>query len=199
VFKPFSKRAACWEEKAVELRRKLPVRGKTLLDPGLLAPEVGLAVVDANDFLPTLSAEARNDLFGRGSKCWSGGVLPQELPDGRKICIINPIHCHERNNVTLMEEICHIFLGHRPSTLTFNDGGFTFRGFDKEQEDDAYGVGAAALLPWATFYHCLDKSMSATAIAAKYEVSVPLADYRIKICGASNLYRSRQRRTAGAP
>jgi hypothetical protein len=67
------------------------------------------------------------------------------------------------------------------------------RGFDQGQEDEAYGVGAAALLPWKTFFHGLNDGRSANELAEEYDVTMDLVTYRIKITGAYPLYRSRQR------
>lgn len=195
VFAPFSRRASEWEPKALELRRRVPVGHDALLDPWVLAPKVGLEVIDANEVLPLLADEERIHLLGFASDRWSGGVLPSVLPNGNRICMLNPRHSRTRNKITLMEEVCHVYLQHNPTSMVFGEGGLQVRDFNKRQEDEAYGVGAAALLPWRAFFSCLNEGMSATEIAARFDVSIPLVEYRIKICGATNLYRARQRQS----
>jgi len=48
-------------------------------------------------------------------------------------------------------------------------------------------------MPWTSLFHDLDEGMAIEEIAKKYKVSTELAAYRIKITGAINLYRSRQK------
>jgi hypothetical protein len=92
-----------------------------------------------------------------------------------------------------MEEIGHVYLGHRPSKLVLNESAVRIRDFDQEQEDDAYGVGAAALLPWREMFQAIDHGKTASELAEEFDVSQSLIEYRIKITGAFRLYRSRQR------
>jgi hypothetical protein len=65
-------------------------------------------------------------------------------------------------------------------------------------ETQAYGVGAAALLPWHSFFHQINKGGTRAKIAAQYEVSEDLVEYRIKISGAHKLYQARQRALGGS-
>jgi hypothetical protein len=55
-----------------------------------------------------------------------------------------------------MEEIAHIYLRHVPTRLVISNGGLSVRDYDRRQEAEAYGVGAAALLPWDAFFHGLN-------------------------------------------
>jgi Zn-dependent peptidase ImmA (M78 family) len=137
-----------------------------------------------------LTTEERNYLLAAG---WSGGVMAKPLPNGLRICIINPNHSRCRNKITLMEEICHIFLKHVPTEVRKQSDGLASRDYNKAQETEAYGTGAAVLLPWATFYHALNAGGSILELAERYDVTPELIKYRIKITGASKLYASRQR------
>jgi hypothetical protein len=194
VFLPFSQPGKSWEPKALELRRLANVSSDDLLDPWSLAPNVGLMVVDANDtLLQSLTYDQRLHLLGTGAKKWSGGVLPIPLPDGTRICILNPTHSKGRRKSTLMEEIAHAHLNHRPTKLICDGAGLRARDYNKDQETEAFGVGAAALLPWSTFYHQIDRGKTRVEIAEEYRVSEELVRYRIQVTGAHNLYRARQR------
>lgn len=191
---PFSQRAKLWEPKALELRRMAGASSSDRLDPWALAPRVGLLVVDADDrLLGALEDELRLQLLGAGRSNWSGGVLPIALPDGSHICILNPTHARARHKSTLMEEISHAYLGHKPTKLIFSGDGLRARDFNKAQEDEAFGIGAAALLPWQSFFRCVDAGKTRIEIAEEYEVSEDLVKYRIQICGAHRLYQARQR------
>jgi hypothetical protein len=92
-----------------------------------------------------------------------------------------------------MEEIVHKHRNHVPTGLREVMTGLRARTYDQAQEAEAYGVGAAALLPWSTFYHMLAAGTPVVDIAENYDVTTPLVEYRIKITGATNLYRNRCR------
>lgn len=92
-----------------------------------------------------------------------------------------------------MEEISHVFLRHKPTTVRDIGGGLSSRDCDTSQEHEAYGVGAAAIMPWGSFFYDLNDGMAVEEIAAKYEISTALVVYRISITGATNLHRSRQK------
>jgi Zn-dependent peptidase ImmA (M78 family) len=135
----------------------------------------------------------RQQLLVHGKKQWSGGVYATPLPDGSRICILNSRHNPRRTKITLMEEVAHIYLKHTPTGLMRSTDGLRIRGYDKKQEQDAYGVGAAALLPWPAIFPAVNKGMTIAELAEQFEVSSELIDYRIKITGAYTLYKARQR------
>lgn len=190
MFRPFSKKAQAWETPAGTLRRLLRLRSDQILDPFALAPKVGLTLMELSD-VPVEDA-VRHQLLNSASDRWSGGVYATPLPDGTFLCIINPNHDIRRRRITLMEEISHVFLKHTPTGVRALGGGIFARDYDHAQEQEAYGVGAAALLPWASFFGDLNGGANAEELARKYGVSVPLVNYRIQITGAINLYRARQ-------
>ena len=69
-----------------------------------------------------------------------------------------------------MEEIAHIQCDHQPTKISKLNGVIA-RDYNKKQESEADGIGAAALLPWNTFFHSINDGMTADEIAGKYEVS----------------------------
>ena len=66
-----------------------------------------------------------------------------------KVVILNPNHGRAPTNATLMEEICHVFLGHQPNRLSVvtkdERGRVLNRDYRKADEEQAYGVGEAGL------------------------------------------------------
>jgi hypothetical protein len=191
AFLPFSQRAQAWEPIAVQLRRLSGVSSEELIDPAVLAERVGLYLVDANAALEGFSKADRDHLLVTASDSWSGGVFPTPLPNGKCICIINPNHHRRRNRITLMEEVVHIHRKHRPSGLKDVMPGLRVREYHKDHETEAYGVGAAVLLPWSQFYHQLDAGTPVADIAEAFDVTEALIQYRIKVTAATNLYRNR--------
>jgi hypothetical protein len=189
MFLPFSTRSRLWEPKAQKLRALLSLQVEDILDPFDLAP--GLTLVDFADV--PIDDDLRSYLLDRAADHWSAGVYAEALPDGTYLCILNPMHDLRRRRITLMEEISHIFLRHKPTTVRDIGGGLSSRDYLQSQEHEAYGVGAAAIMPWASFFHELNDGMTVGEIAAKYGVSTALVTYRISITGATSLHRSRQR------
>lgn len=155
------------------------------LDPFKLAVYANLLVADFDSIRPLLTDETLGQLLGRGKDSWSGGACSQALPDGRKLIILNPTHGKNRQNATLMEEISHVFLGHKPSRLAFRDekgnGEVKARDFNAEIEEQAYSVGAAALVPYAALRDFVASGRTSRSIARHFEVSRMLVEYRIKV------------------
>jgi hypothetical protein len=190
MFLPFSARSRLWEPKAQRLRALLRLRVEDILDPYDLAPKVGLTLMDFGDV--PIDKDLCSYLLDGAGDHWSAGVYAEALPDGTYLCILNPVHDLHRRRITLMEEISHIFLRHKPTTIRNIGGGLSRRNYLESQEQEAYGVGAAAIMPWASFFHDLNDGMTVGEIATKYGVSTALVAYRITITGATNLHRSRQ-------
>jgi hypothetical protein len=104
-----------FELKALGLRDFARVHGDQPLNPFQLARFANLIVIRF-DQVEGLSETAREHLLGSASENWSGGACT--LPNGMKLVILNPTHGRSRTNATLMEEICHVFLGHQPNRLS---------------------------------------------------------------------------------
>ncbi len=178
---------------AMGFREFAGVRPDSALDPFRLAAFANLLVVAFED-ITGISPEARAHLLGDASEKWSGGACSVPLPDGRKIVILNPNHGRMRTNATLMEEVSHVFLGHRPSRLKVvadtATGQTVSREYRKTDEEAAYGTGAAALVPFAALKRYVHEGLSSTDIAKHFRVSRELVEYRLKVTRLWKLYRS---------
>jgi Zn-dependent peptidase ImmA (M78 family) len=130
---------------------------------------------------------------------WSGGAASQPLPDGRKLIILNPTHGRNRHRATLMEEICHVFLGHKPSRLAIKrrdkQGKIVARDYNHEIEEEAYSTGAAALVPYLGLKRYVEEGRSSAEIARHYGVSRALIEFRIKISRLWDTYKSNRDNT----
>ena len=67
------------------------------------------------------------------------------------------------------------------------------RSYDNAQEEEAFGVGAAALIPWIALFPAINSGVAIDQLAERYELSDELVRYRIQITGAHKLYMARQR------
>jgi uncharacterized protein DUF955 len=171
-----------FELKAMALRDFARVRPDLSLNPFDLAQFANLMVVEFEQ-LKGLSENARQHLLGPASEAWSGGACT--LPDGMKLVILNPSHGAARTKATLMEEICHVFLAHQPnrlSVVTKDDRGKVMnRDYRQTDEEEAYGVGAAALVPYAALKRLLLQGKNSREIGVHFRVSRELVEYRMKV------------------
>jgi len=158
------------------------------------------------DQIKDLSPESRSHLLGAAADDWSGGACSQPLPNGWRIVILNPLHGSQRNRATLMEEVAHVFLGHTPNRLaamvdssSLNVGPSSnqseqmgqsaskeprrmmARDYNQADEEAAYAIGAAALVPYGALRRQVALGRKAQEIARHFRVSRQLAEYRIKV------------------
>ena len=168
-------------------------RDDELLDPFELARYAKLLVASFEQIEPFLTEETRAHLLGNGKDKWSGGACSQTLHDGRKLIILNPTHGANRQNATLMEEISHVFLGHKPSKLavkTYNkEGNPIAREYQAEVEEEAYSVGAAALVPFSALRRMINRGKTSREIARHFKVSRELVEFRLKVTRLWETYK----------
>src|SRR6201988_4455950 len=161
-----------YELKALGLRDFARVRIDQPLNPFDLARFANLIVIRF-DQVEGLSESAREHLLGTASENWSGGACT--LPNGMKLVILNPTHGRNRTNATLMEEICHVFLGHKPTRLSVftkdGRGKVMSRDYREADEEEAYGVGAAGLVPYRSLKKFVKRKRTSSQIAYHFHVS----------------------------
>jgi len=178
---------------ALGFRDFADVRPDVPLDPFRLARFANLLVVSF-DQIKGLNPDVREHLLGEASEKWSGGACSIPLPDGRRIVILNPNHGRMRTNATLMEEVSHVFLGHRPSRLKVvaetASGRTISREYRKADEEAAYATGAAALVPFSALRRFLFEGQTSQQIAKHFHVSRELVEYRLKVTRLWRTYRS---------
>ena len=165
------------------------------LNPFDLAQYAKLLVASFEQIEPFLSAESKMHLLNGGKDAWSGGACSQVLPDGKKLIILNPTHGENRQNATLMEEICHVFLGHKPSRLAIESynkqGKVVARDYHHEIEEEAYSVGAAALVPYSALKRFVERGKTSREIARHFNVSRELVEYRMKVSRLWEEYKAK--------
>ena len=166
-----------YERKALQIRGFAKVDLTARLDPFALAESINVRVLYLSD-LTGLSESSRARLDVPDG--WSGGAT-QALEDGSHIVILNQRHSAGRQAATLMEEICHILFGHRPSEIGAGQSGG--RSYNFSIEDEAYSVGAAALVPYQSLKTFLISGASIRKIANHFGVTSSLVVYRAKGTG----------------
>lgn len=184
-----------FELKALGLRDFARARSDQPLNPFALARFANLIVVRFEQ-IEGLSEAARQHLLGSASEAWSGGACT--LPNGMKLVVLNPTHGQSRTNATLMEEICHVFLGHQPNRLSIvtkdERGKVMNRDYRKADEEEAYAVGAATLVPYAALKKMLLQGRTSQQIASRFRVSSELVEYRMKVTRLWQEYKNLSRK-----
>jgi hypothetical protein len=164
------------------------------LDPFKLAHYANLLVVSFDQIEGLLSEETKQHLIGKGKDKWSGGAASRKLPNGQKLIILNPTHGKNRHNATLMEEISHVFLGHKPSRLQIKNrdkhGNIIARDYNEAIEEEAYSTGAAALVPYTALKRFVEQGKTSREIARHFNVSRALVEYRIKVSRMWETYKN---------
>jgi hypothetical protein len=183
---PPTRKGRQYEIRAIGLREFAGLRrDDERLNPFELAHYAKLLVASFEQIEPFLSEETKTHLLGEGKDKWSGGACSQALGDGRKLIVLNPTHGENRHNATLMEEICHVFLGHKASRLAIENvnkhGKPIARDYREADEEAAYSVGAAALVPYAALYRFVEQGKTSREIARHFNVSRELVEYRMKV------------------
>jgi len=191
-FLPPSEKRKQYELRALGLRDFAGVGADETLDPFALARFANLLVVDF-DQIKELSDESREHLLGAAADEWSGGACSRPLPNGWRLVILNPAHGAHRNRATLMEEVSHVFLGHKANRLAVvvsesrqvgtaaAQSKILARDYNKSDEEAAYAIGAAALVPYAALRRLVFEGRTAEQIAGRFRVSTALVEYRIKV------------------
>lgn len=192
---PPTRKGRSYEIKALGLRDFAGLRtDEEPLNPFDLAKYAKLLVASFEQIEPFLSEETRQHLLEGGKDAWSGGACSQTLPDGRKLIILNPTHGENRQNATLMEEISHVFLGHKPSRLAIENktktGKIIARDYHAEIEEEAYSIGAAALVPYSALKRFVERGRTSREIARHFNVSRELVEYRMKVSRLWNTYKA---------
>ena len=200
---PPSEKRKQFELRALGLRDFAGVAAEQPLDPFALAQFAKLLVVDF-DSIEGLSSESRAHLLGDAANEWSGGACSRPLPNGWRLVILNPAHGKHRNRATLMEEVAHVFLGHQPNRLAVisrnpivregASGGAASRqtlarDYNHDDEEAAYAVGAAALVPYEALRRFVNRGRRSGEIARHFGVSRQLVEYRIKVTHLWNQYK----------
>jgi hypothetical protein len=194
---PPSQKGRGYEIRGLGLREFAGLRHDTdPLNPFDLAQYAKLMVVPFDELENLLSPETIDHLLGPGRNAWSGGACSQPLPNGWRLIILNPTHSGKRHKATLMEEVSHVFLGHKPSRLEVkntNQAGKTIaRDYNADIEEEAYSVGAAALVPYTGLKKLIAQGKTSPDIAQHFRVSRELVEFRMKITKLWDNYKAAQ-------
>ncbi len=167
------------EGRAEGLRAKCGLAPFAPLNPFDLAAQMKVPVLYPRD-IDGLDADVLDRVLGAGGGEWDAATIP--LPTGGHVVVMNPKPCRERQHASLMEELAHIALGHKPGRLT-TVNGLVLREWKQSQETEAYWVGSAALVPRRVMKGAITRGMTLDALAGERGVSQALVVFRERVLG----------------
>lgn len=156
-----------------------------VLDPNLLVERLDACVLHLRDLIGDPEALHRARAIG------FDGAASRHPDTGQALILINCGKPQRRRMATLMEELSHLILAHEPTKIAMDPKlGIKQRSFDRAQENEAYDLGAALLLPKERLQQDVKKrQLSVDRIAGDHNCSPQLVAYRIKRMQLWDRYR----------
>jgi len=167
------------ERQGEQLRAKCALKAFDPLNPFALAEKMMVPVVRPAEVVGASEADVRH-LLEIDPNAWDAATIC--LPDKRHIILMNPTRTIKRQHASMMEELSHIHLDHKPRKLV-DLGGIYIREWKQADETQAYWVGAAALVPRRVMKGSITLRRSLPAVALQYGVSEELVAFRERILG----------------
>jgi IrrE N-terminal-like domain len=175
------------EHNALDLREVLGLPLDVALEHGCVFDILPRVSVHPHGVIPAADVFLEHFRSGRSS-AWSGMAIT--TPDGDELIFYNDAHPLNRIRSTLMEEFFHIWLEHPRSTLRLFSEDGSWRSYDARIEQEAYGSGAAALVPYSPLREMVMTNVPTAKIARHFKVSEDLIVFRTKV---TKVYRRRRR------
>ena len=180
------------ETVATEKRRTLKVSSTAPLNPRLVAKDMRVAVRYIEQ-IPNLSPGTLEQLTLKDSDAWSAVTL---CHNSRYLVVLNSAHPKTREANTLMHELAHLIIGHKPARLDITqDGLMILSSYDKQHEEEATWLAAALLLPRDVLLHIRRRRLSQQEAANLYGCSIQLVTYRMQTTGVDVQLRRTQQKT----
>ena len=175
------------ENTAATIRRGVGLDQLTVLDPSLLVDRLDAELFHLSDLIVDDEVALR-----RARRIGFDGAASSHPESGRPLILINCGKPRRRRMATLMEELAHLLLKHEPCRIAPHpELGIIQRTFDRQQEHEAYDLGAALLLPKERIQSDVkDLECLISEIADEHGCSEELVTYRIRRMRLWNRYLS---------
>ena len=179
------------ETVATQKRRSLKVPATGPLDARLLAKDMGVLVVYI-DQVPNLTPGTLEQLTGHDPDSWSAVTV---CWNNKYLIVMNSSHAPTRQSSSLMHEISHLIIGHKPARLDVTpDGLMILSSYDKNNEEEANWLAAALLLPREALLHIRRRGMTNEEAANAFGCSVQMFTFRINTTGVDLQLRRAKKR-----
>jgi Zn-dependent peptidase ImmA (M78 family) len=173
---------------AEEVRSDFGLSKSDPFNPFRWSEEHGIPFISLRDF--TADEAAMHRFLDEKPHVWSAALVQ----DGnRHFVIYNPLRSRARLHSDLTHEIAHIEAEHEPGPAWTDDRGCG--GASKSQENEAAELAGAILVPPAAAKEAAIFNRSPQSVADRYEVSIELAQWRMRVSGGYVIaQRARSRR-----
>ena len=175
------------ERLAERTRTQMGLRPYDRLDIRDLALHLNVEVIPADQLVDRARLE---ELERLQPGAFSAATF--HLPDGRTVAVCNPCNDLARTNSDIAHELAHILLDHDVREIQ-QLAGHTFITCNPEQEEEANWLAGCLLLPRPLLLREAYAGTSPDTIAAKYQVSLHMARFRLNTSGV--LLQARRART----
>jgi Zn-dependent peptidase ImmA (M78 family) len=174
------------ERLAAKIRRQAGLDQFEVLDPSVLVKRVGAELFLLSDLIDDDAALARARQIG------FDGAASAHPETGELLILLNCGKPPRRRLATLMEELGHLLLKHEPCRIERDPAfGLAQRSFDRSQENEAYDLGAALLLPKERIQRDVkEREALIDDIADAHGCSQDLVTYRVRRLRLWNRYTS---------
>lgn len=175
---------AAAERRSVELRDELGIGKDARLPMHELAAHLGVELRSAGELIDVDRLQQIEDLQpGAFSACTF------EIGE-RRVIVWSPLSNPGRINSDLAHELSHVDLNHKVQEVHMV-GDLTFFGCDPDEEQEANWMAGCLLLPRPLLYTELKRGNTPQGIANKYDVSLQMAQYRIRATGVERQLQHR--------
>ncbi|MER9240666.1 ImmA/IrrE family metallo-endopeptidase [Mesorhizobium sp. M0633] len=181
-----------WCENAARgYRRELGLDLHGALNARQLAAPRGIRVWAPHE-IPDLSENALYQLTRKDPSGWSAVTICVE---DMSLIITNDRHSHERQNNSIMHELSHIILEHKPGRVFVSSTGqMLLSEYDRVQEEEANCLSGTLLVPRDALLHVLDRGSDIVSAARHFEVTRDLLQMRINLTGVGRQLAARKAR-----
>jgi Zn-dependent peptidase ImmA (M78 family) len=161
------------------------------LDPLVLAKSMGVVVVNVEQ-VPNLDPGTLSHLTKTDPDAWSAVTV---CWNNKYLIVLNSAHAKARQSNSLMHELAHIIIGHKPARLDITpDGMMVLSSYDKTNEEEATWLAGALLLPREALVHARKRGLTNEDAALHYGCSAQLVAFRINTTGVDVQFRRARKR-----
>lgn len=168
------------ENIALKYRQDFELAPEDQLPPKLLSQKLGVLVWSPED-IPELQQNDLEQLTKHDSSSWSACTLRLPATD---LIIVNSSHSHVRQSSSIMHELAHLILEHKPARLDVSEmGHLLLHNYDANQEEEADWLAATLLVPREGLLRLIFQSHSVGSAAKNFGVSSKLLEWRKRMTG----------------
>lgn len=161
------------EERGIAIRHQMRLQAFDPLPAAQLAKRLGIDILSPLQLNDTLSNNTISCLLA--STAWSAVTVLTQPP----LVLYHPLHAAARFESSVMHELAHILLAHRPEDLTVWSKGFSGRSYPPQQEKEAEFLGACLQVTRVGIDWANGESMCLCEAAEHFGASRQMMQFRL--------------------